>query len=128
MTSAIRIDTPVGQPEVVRAAGLLLAALKRSKLPDLRSFALAVAADHGLVARVGLSDEQWALVRAWSRELAPLLSRTDARVTLAACPQCGRWAYVPSQGSIGARCWMGLDCQGKPVRAVAARTVHIERH
>jgi hypothetical protein len=133
------IETPPGVPEPVQAASLLLVALRRAKVASLADLCLAVANDPEnrtwaepgtpdrslITGRIGLSDQQWELILSWGSVLEPIRYSGDARITLAVCPTCGRYAYVPTSGQTGAKCWLSVGCEGKPVRAKAAKATRI---
>lgn len=138
-TVRYEIATPEDVPEVIQAAGLLLCALRRSKTeslaelclavandPDNRTYALPGSPDTSLITvKIGLTDGQWQLILSWGSVLEPVRLGENVRVTIAACPQCGRYAYVPSAGAMGTKCWFSVGCPGKPVKAKAARATRI---
>jgi hypothetical protein len=79
-----------------------------------------------------LSDEQIRLLAEW-QDLFPHIawgqkSTGDpgaATVSLAVCPECGRWEQVV--GPASTRCRLKLGCSGVPVKATIARKAEGQR-
>jgi len=66
-----------------------------------------------------LADDQRALL-VEHRAVLGLVGGDRPVVSVACCPECGRWSFSAS-GAGGAGCRLTLGCAGKPRRAVAAK-------
>lgn len=66
-----------------------------------------------------LSEAQRALL-VEHRAVLGLVGGDRPVVSVACCPECGRWSFSAS-GAGGAGCRLTLGCAGKPRRAVAAK-------
>jgi hypothetical protein len=79
-----------------------------------------------------LSEDQIRLLDEW-QHLFPHIAWGQNRpggpgpatVSLAVCPECGRWEQVV--GSASSRCRLKLRCPGVPVKAAVARKVAVPR-
>jgi hypothetical protein len=125
----VRLVTSADQPAAVQAVSLALGVLRHAgvgtwaeliedypQVPD------------GLV----LSADQLRLLAEWEHLFPHIAwgqkSTGDsgaATVSLAVCPQCGRWEQVA--GSASSRCRLKLLCVGVPVKATVARKAEVPR-
>lgn len=75
---------------------------------------------------VDLDTDQAELLRRHADLLTVIRARTrdgswtGPNVTVAVCPECGRWMLLTG-GSAPASCSLSLDCPGKPAKASVAR-------
>jgi hypothetical protein len=122
----VRLVTNVDQPAAVQAVSLALGVLRHAgvgtwaeliedfpQVPD------------GLV----LSAGQVRMLAEW-QDPSPYIAwgqkgtgDSGATISLAVCPECGRWEQVAGAGS--SRCRLKLLCPGVPVKATVARKADV---
>jgi hypothetical protein len=125
--AAVQLVTNADQPAAVQAVSLALGVLRHAGVATWAELI-----DHfphipdGLV----LSEDQIRLLAEW-QDLFPFIAwglkgpggQGAATVTVAVCPECGRWEQVA--GPASSRCRLKLLCPGMPVKAAVAQKTEV---
>jgi hypothetical protein len=119
----VHLVTVADEPAAVQAVSLALGVLRHA---GVGTWAELVERFPEVPDGLVLSDEQIRLLVEWQdlfRHIAWGQKRPGgsaaATVSLAVCPECGRWEQVV--GSASTRCRLKLLCSGAPVKATVAR-------
>lgn len=120
MARQVCFDVDPSLPAVARAVSLALALLKRARVCRIADLGGTIPPD------VWLDAGQLALLNGHLDVLGYIRATGVCRdgaqtptVTVAVCPDCGRWQLVA--GPAPARCQLTSGCAGVPVKAPVAR-------
>ena len=125
----VLLVTNADQPAAVQAVSLALGVLRHA---GVRTWAELIEDYPQVPDGLVLSADQLRLLAEWEHLFSHIAwgqkSTGDsgaATVSLAVCPQCGRWEQVA--GSASSRCRLKLLCPGVPVKATVARKAEVPR-
>mgnify|MGYP007022641752 CR=1 FL=1 len=121
-----KIITPTDVPDLVAAASVLIAALKRTKKQahNLQELFDLITTNVEIRTSVALTDEQRKLIGAHAGDLAGIRIKyggggvKGATTNLYLCPSCNRWLLSET---VIRKCLLTLGCQGEYIKSPIAR-------